>query len=111
MRSKFLTSFLIVYIVMLLTQHCQDFQAGSNEVASKSVASISTFIPAGSEPDSETCSPFCMCGCCGISVAHQEVTVLAITDYSLVAAVNSLPLYQSPSDSTYVVSIWQPPKV
>ena len=112
MRRKLLTSGFILYILVLLTQPCEDFQAVSLEIKGQgSVAAIYPPIPSESESGPETCSPFCVCGCCGISVVHHGFTTIAMTDRVNPSESLPVPTYKSPSNGSYVDSIWQPPKV
>jgi hypothetical protein len=112
MQRKFLTSIFIIYTVVLLTQPCEDFQADSLEKKAQTiVTSVSDPIHSDSEPGPETCSPFCICGCCGLTVLHHGFTTLAMTDRITVAETALTAFYQPPTNRTYVDSIWQPPKV
>jgi hypothetical protein len=112
MQRKFLTVSLILYVLALLTQPCQDLQDAFFQVKAKTtVAAVSSSIPSDGEPVPETCSPFCVCGCCSLSVVHQGLTSFAMIESFTVTETGLLPAYQSPSNGFYVDSIWQPPKV
>ena len=110
MHRKLLTSFFVIYTVVLLTQPCQDFRAVSLEYQ-KTVSSISDPIPSDSESGPETCSPFCICGCCGLSVVHHGFTTIATTNRITVTENPLAPIYQAPITNSFIDSIWQPPKV
>jgi hypothetical protein len=112
MHRKFLTTFFIIYTVVLLTQQCEDFQAASLEINRQiTVTAISDPIRSDTEPEFETCSPFCICGCCGLSVLHHGLTTVVLTDGLTVTETKLLPFYEAPSSGSHADSIWQPPKV
>jgi len=112
MRRKLLISFFITYTVLLLTQPCEDFQAAWLEINSQQkTSSISDPIRSDNQSGPESCSPFCVCGCCGLTVLHHEFATLAITDRITAAETTPTAIYQSPSNRTFADSIWQPPKV
>ena len=53
----------------------------------------------GHETDSEQCTPFCLCACCGQSFNSSF--------YDL----NLFPIYKTSFISEGYLSIWQPPKI
>jgi len=105
---KLFTFFFIIYTVVLLTQPCQDFQAASLELK-QTVTSGS--IPSDSEAGSETCSPFCICGCCGLSVVHHGPTTTAISERIEFTENMLVSIYYAPLTNSFIDPIWQPPKV
>jgi len=107
---KLFTSFFIIYTVVLLTQPCQDFQAAALELK-KTVSSISDSIPSDSEAGPETCSPFCICGCCGLSVVHHGPTTTAISERIEFTENTLVSIYYAPFTNSFIDPIWQPPKV
>jgi len=112
MLRKFLTYFFIIFTAVLMTQPCEDFQAASVDLnIHKTVSVISDPIRSDNGSGSETCSPFCICGCCGLTVLHHGFTALVMTDRITVTETTPTPIYQTPTTQTYVDSIWQPPKV
>lgn len=60
------------------------------------------------EHESEMCTPFCICSCCGTSLQ-----VANIFNFEIVTAVTSKPLPTSYTDSIQEISlsIWQPPQL
>ncbi|PYS99046.1 MAG: hypothetical protein DMF63_13315 [Acidobacteria bacterium] len=112
MRRKLITSGLIVYIAVLLTQPCQDFHSAySGEADRITAVAISVQTHSDDETGSETCSPFCVCGCCGMSVVNTACTTTAITIISTRARQTAPSTYRTPPANSYIDSIWQPPKV
>jgi len=59
--------------------------------------------------DTEHCSPFCMCACCGQTLSN------AFASYSLAihnpVSVEKFPLYNASFTLEVYLSIWQPPKI
>jgi hypothetical protein len=100
----------IVYLVMLLTQPCQDVFAAVNDCAGSDECTAHFDDPAGSDPVSDDCSPLCICACCSLSVADHSFpfgikTVLTVRPLS-----QKTIEYQNTHAKTYQTSIWQPPK-
>jgi hypothetical protein len=59
--------------------------------------------------DTENCSPFCMCACCGQSFSSP------FSHYSLSlhvpVSLEKFPVYNASFVSEVYLSIWQPPKI
>ena len=111
MLRKVLTCFFIIYTVVLVAQPCEDFQASSLETQSQKVVSSVSGPNHTDESGPETCSPFCICGCCGVTVLQHGFATLAMIDRVVVTEIALTPTYKAPANRTYVDSIWQPPKV
>lgn len=61
------------------------------------------------DSDTEHCSPFCICACCGHSINN---IFYASTIYSLKPVVEEIfPIYYTSFFSEVYLSIWQPPKI
>ena len=57
----------------------------------------------------DTCSPFCVCSCCSISI--DVPTNIAFTDKHILIVSQKSPFYTSNFyPSGYDASIWQPPR-
>jgi hypothetical protein len=101
---------IVVYLVFLLTQPCQDVFANASEIKSgdRMVAAIGETTE--TENQSDECSPFCICSCCSISAAyHSFVTVSSVrrsAELHRTLAVDYLGL----NTKSFSGSIWQPPK-
>lgn len=61
------------------------------------------------EHESENCTPFCICSCCGshVNKAVTEFPFPKIEHYTKKA----VPFYQVSFYSQYTGKIWQPPKI
>lgn len=101
----------IVYIVLLLTQPCQDMGAviGNNVAAGDTRFSQNDPRP-HNDSSMDECSPFCICSCCSLSVADHTVSI-QITAALIVTFNSTIQVeYKNPNTTTYQASIWQPPK-
>jgi hypothetical protein len=72
---------------------------------------VSEYSSSKEHHDNDTCSPFCVCNCCGT----QSVTYNAIYIFDFIVVkkmvVNKIPEYQSIFASNFFGSIWQPPQI
>lgn len=105
---KTFTFTFILYILLLLTQPCQDAFAQVSGNDKSDPVNIQHPIEGNEQP--EDCSPFCICACRQIPSAYQHFTSVAILDVA--AAVTPPPTfeYQNPYTKNFYDSIWQPPK-
>ena len=101
---------LTIYVLILLSQPCQDVFARPVEVAPKHAISMQAEIPSEPCSDAETCSPFCICSCCSLSVAHCNLTANLTTNARGNAEPSRISSYTNPSATAFLNSIWQPPK-
>jgi len=104
---KTFTLTFIFYILLLLTQPCQDTFAQS----SRNVASETTNVQLPSEDDEqpEDCSPFCICACRQVPTAYQHFTSINVEVKGSVTPAPAFE-YQNPYTKNFHDSIWQPPK-
>jgi hypothetical protein len=61
------------------------------------------------EGDTEHCSPFCMCACCGQSITNIFYPT-ALNNLTLIPS-QDFPVYNASFVSEVYLSIWQPPKI
>lgn len=100
----------IVYIVMLLTQPCQDMLAGFDGGKNSDSAAVRIDQPADPQHSSDDCSPLCFCSCCSLSVADRANPRISMTTIATISF-SAIPTeYDAPVTSTFQNSIWQPPK-
>ena len=59
--------------------------------------------------DTENCSPFCMCSCCGQTISYEFISTIEFQNQTLKH--NEVSKFQSALISEYSISIWQPPKI
>jgi hypothetical protein len=92
---------------MLSCLPCADLEVISVAHSSKEITSNTD--KHSHEKDNDTCSPFCVCSCCGSQV------FIFHTHYNFSSFQNiietKVPEYQSLLTSNYFGSIWQPPQI
>lgn len=100
----------IVYIVLLLTQPCQDFAATANDSVYNKSPYSQQQKPSNHNSQSDECSPFCICSCCSLSVVEHSVSFTLTSVLKSVEIKANLANYTNPNSETLQTSIWQPPK-
>ncbi|MEO7540291.1 MAG: DUF6660 family protein [Pyrinomonadaceae bacterium] len=100
----------IVYIVMLLTQPCQDMVTMFDQCDPGSeTAHIEN--PSADHDCAEGCSPFCICSCCGGSVVVNHLVSIAVASHSITTVISpTMSEYTSDDRTPFGNSVWQPPK-
>lgn len=107
---KFSSTFIILYLLFLLTQPCQDVFASANTTVKAADEAVAVNLPLPTEEKNvDACSPFCICSCCSISVGYYSPFLLnpALMTEPPEGLVTS---YKDPFLGSYHHSIWQPPK-
>lgn len=102
----------VVYMLVLLTQPCQEFVASAREVpAARSAAAVVRSDVPKNDPKTDGCSPFCICSCCSINSMGAHTASVGIESPVVVSAIpREIAVYTSQHTSSYLASIWQPPK-
>jgi hypothetical protein len=59
--------------------------------------------------ETETCSPFCICACCGQIISFHFIQESSISD--LIIFEKKIYSYVSPTFAEISFSFWQPPKI
>ena len=103
---KTFTLTFIFYILLLLTQPCQDTFAQGTDVSNTE----NILQPLQDEPEPEDCSPFCICACRQVPSAYQYFTSVDIVEVTAAAITAPIFEYQNPYTKNFHHSIWQPPK-
>jgi hypothetical protein len=98
-----LAAFLAVYVLVLTLAPCVD-----EEVTCREVQQIHATSPSEAQGDhQDTCSPFCTCSCCNISMEVAAPFVFPI----ITPIRGELTFFFAPrSESFFSPSIWEPPK-
>lgn len=100
----------ILYLVVLLTQPCQDIVSVVDSTALRNASSQQPDNAPQSSSQDE-CSPLCICSCCSLAVAYHSSEVLVDTAELDVLPIAKAPAeYRNPDTDAYKDSIWQPPK-
>jgi hypothetical protein len=95
---------LSIYFLTLSALPCTDEQVG----AEKQDTELTVAGHTSHDHEQETCSPFCICACCGVSVfLSMNTCEIRITE---VPVNNSIP-FVSGQVLEVPQSIWQPPKL
>jgi hypothetical protein len=110
MSRKLTAIGLIIYVLILLTQPCQDVFAGKAEFDRSTTLSALIEKDADNDCGPETCSPFCICSCCSLSLAYQVFTTSINADPAVHARTDTTNSYRKPYDLNFQTNIWQPPK-
>ena len=65
------------------------------------------------QEDSETCSPFCICACCGTTMVSSFLfpTLISETSHQVVTEKGDNLAYHNSFISDFYGNIWQPPKI
>jgi hypothetical protein len=72
---------------------------------------VSEYSSSKQHHDNDTCSPFCVCNCCGTqSVAYNAIYNFDFVLYKKIVD-KQLPEYKSVFISNFLGSIWQPPQI
>jgi len=103
---KFFTLIFSVYILALSILPCGD-QRDCNQ--SEQTAITATTDHENHNHEQETCTPFCICACCGsvFSNLYYPATLSLFVPTSS----KNLPVYQNAFVREIYFNIWQPPKI
>lgn len=104
---KLFTFFLAIYLVSLALIPCGD-KKDCNLAAKQGISAIASETHSKKAHAEETCTPFCICSCCSISM-NAAIAVIYISIPSekvdnTIAFTKTYPLGSQ-------LSVWQPPKI
>jgi hypothetical protein len=104
---KFFTLIFSFYLLALAVMPCSDKDDCNYMSADQST--LATTDHSDHDNDTENCSPFCLCACCGQSISS---TFYPTALYNLTPVpTQDIPVYNAPFVSEVYLSIWQPPKI
>lgn len=103
---KLLASFVAMYMVLLSIAPCGDKEECRLEY-SFNVSIVDAHHESSTSHDVETCTPFCSCNCCSISMA-ETLPSFAATVEEEVWDIDIL--YKNNVDLRNSAAIWQPPQ-
>ena len=95
-----------VYLVVLSCLYCSDAKSC---VVTDTTVSIAAGAHDDHEQDTEHCSPFCICACCG-QTAASTINLLAI-NFNLQSGTTLFNVYTQIFPTEVSLSVWQPPKL
>lgn len=102
---KFIAILLSVYTIFLTCLTCADSQV--NDTSQCSISKSET----SDNHEADTCSPFCICNCCGSQVISQiGDTYFCFTQFLFVSD-KSISKATKVFISGFFGSFWQPPKI
>lgn len=107
---KALSFILIVYIMFLVVQPCQDYVAMSDDCIGNETQTAHFGNGSGDESEGDDCSPFCVCSCCSHSVAYHKLFSGVSSEVKVVPIIPSKANYTNRYSKAHQNSIWQPPK-
>lgn len=114
---KIVNIILSIYIIVLAAYPCADKHIDGTTNASHSLAHShvhsQTHEQHNHSPEDETdlCSPFCICNCCGQSVLSYVPTVVFNFHNSIEEIETLNSIYKSNLYANFFSSIWQPPQI
>ncbi|NOT47606.1 MAG: hypothetical protein HOP17_07625 [Acidobacteria bacterium] len=101
---------IIVYVVFMLTQPCQDIAVFADSCNGEAQSYTHIDPQQERQEASDICSPLCICSCCSTSVANHYAFRSFSPDRSD-SVVSSVSIsYETPYSAAFLNSIWQPPK-
>lgn len=105
---KILTLLFSLYFSMLAAMPCTDIAVNRNQDFSK----IEKSHDHASHPDeADSCSPFCICNCCGTPILNLNSTLLFANLNISQISKTPISTYKTPLFSKFFGSIWQPPQL
>jgi hypothetical protein len=106
---RFFIAIFCTYILALAIMPCTDMETCENDVH---IISISAHHHDHKEDHGDTCSPFCVCACCGGIMGFILTSNNVLFDHP--EKINNpafISNYNSIFNSAYFYSFWQPPKI
>ena len=104
---KFLIYLLSLLIISLSCINCEDVVAMVNYSNEFSISSVEK---SNCATEQDNCSPLCTCNCCGQPLVENVAIELPQSARKLVVQAD-LSDYHTKFISSYIKSIWQPPKL
>jgi hypothetical protein len=104
---KLFTLIFSFYLLALAVMPCSDKE--DCKYPSPDQSSFATTDHSDHDSDTESCSPFCMCACCGQSIINIFYPTALYNPTPVVK--QNFPVYNASFISEMYLSIWQPPKI
>ena len=97
------------YFLLLAVIPCGDaFAHSEKESCMEQVCDSHVEAAESDHPEADTCTPLCMCNCCGgLTLVNEQLIVNAVPLYYSI--LNIRYSQQIPAEVSF--SIWQPPKL
>ncbi|WP_229250527.1 DUF6660 family protein [Emticicia aquatilis] len=102
---------LSIYLLVLSCLPCgdvEDCKVVDNEKIAFSETNHSTH-----QEDTETCSPFCICACCGTNIVlnFSFSPLISVIEPNFLSEKVTVNFYNTSFISDFYGNIWQPPKI
>ncbi|TDD95945.1 DUF6660 family protein [Flavobacterium cellulosilyticum] len=104
-----ISSLFSIYLIVLSCLPCADLEANSAVHSSLEKSLIADNH--SHEKSSDTCSPFCICNCCGCQGYTYNIIYTHIFFSTKTLIDKKTPEYKSILTSNFYGSIWQPPQI
>ncbi|WP_394341843.1 DUF6660 family protein [Sphingobacterium corticibacter] len=101
---RLITMLLLTYLMALIVMPCSD------AVAVVRADDLPELYHQHNENTTDSCSPFCTCPCCGISIEHPSYYNLEISTPLFSCWTVEPVIEQFVMADTFLPSVWQPPK-
>lgn len=107
---KLTASILSLLLLLLSCLPCAD--GINNSVANKQANFADNHTNHDTDKHTDSCSPFCICNCCGVQVLNFTPTLLFYPAETVTAFIAKPQIvYKSHLASMFSGSIWQPPQI
>jgi hypothetical protein len=105
---KFFWSIFSLYILLLSIAPCGDSDDCN---VKKTKTEFSSNDHSTHNHDTESCSPFCHCACCGQTITFHPIFSTILKFERPLSIVKAVSIYDQHFISNYFASIWQPPQL
>lgn len=105
---KFFITIFSIYITVLAIMPCTDAATCEKEVHTENATAHQHNHR---EDDTDSCSPFCVCSCCGVVGIYFSSPQLFFTKTKTIHSSVLVATYNSEFISSYYYTFWQPPKI
>ena len=101
---------IIVYILFLLTQPCQDVLAAHDPGFDDASVATEMSTPSDCEGSGDDCSPFCICSCRTVPAGEYSISLIPEPEiFATIVRKNPID-YTNPQTKSFASTVWQPPK-
>ena len=100
---------IIVYILFLLMQPCQDIFA-AHALSPDEARTLEVSVGDLDAEAEEECSPFCICSCRTVPAAEYSTSFISQPKEITPIHRKNPVYYTNPQTKSFAATIWQPPK-
>ena len=104
---KFFWSIFAIYILLISILPCGD---SHDEHVDKYKTELSANDHSKHNHETESCSPFCHCACCGQTLTFPPGIPLIPKGERPLAFIKANSIFEQRFNATYFANIWQPPQ-